>query len=89
MASTGFNTVAPTANSIPSLCAYQETKLFRLSHTSEPEALDKVYHSGLLCGVAFTYQHEAGSPPAPLDRIDSNIALFRSEIRHCRRLRLQ
>jgi hypothetical protein len=68
MASTGFNTVAPTANSIPSLCAYQETKLFRLSHTSEPEALDKVYHSGLLCGVAFTYQHEAGSPPAPLDR---------------------
>jgi hypothetical protein len=69
MASTGFNTVAPTANSIPSLCAYQETKLFRLSHTSEPEALDKVYHSGLLCGVAFTYQPRAGSPPAPLDRI--------------------
>jgi hypothetical protein len=68
IASTGFNTVAPTANSIPSLCAYQEPKLFRLSHTSEPEVLDKAYHGGLACGVAFIYQHKAGSPPAPLDR---------------------
>jgi hypothetical protein len=45
VASTGFNTVAPTANSIPSLCACQGLKSFRLSHTSEPEVLDVVYHS--------------------------------------------
>jgi hypothetical protein len=40
----GFVTVVPTANSIPSLCAYPEPKFFRLSHTSEPEVLDVVYH---------------------------------------------